>query len=68
MVGSVFWMAPEMMKPAEKRGYDFQIDIWSLGCTVLEMWSGHRPWMGKTTLEVIFQVTLLQLGALDQPC
>lgn len=57
MVGSVFWMAPEMIDPDKDCGYNSQVDIWSLGCTVLEMWSGCRPWMGKTALEVVFLVS-----------
>jgi mitogen-activated protein kinase kinase kinase len=41
MRGSIFWMAPEVISSAS---YSGKIDIWSLGCVVLEMWSGQRPW------------------------
>eukprot|EP00878_Enallax_costatus_P037286 GHUV01042105.1.p1 GENE.GHUV01042105.1~~GHUV01042105.1.p1 ORF type:complete len:241 (+),score=72.01 GHUV01042105.1:311-1033(+) len=39
--GSAFWMAPEILRGS---GYGRKADIWSLGCTVLEMLSGKHPW------------------------
>ncbi|KRX07431.1 Protein kinase-like domain [Pseudocohnilembus persalinus] len=40
--GSVPWMAPEVVK---QTNYSFQADIWSFGCTILEMATGKLPWM-----------------------
>ena len=55
MQGTVFWMAPEVIN-TKKKGYNFKIDIWSVGCVVLEMWAGMRPWMGDEAVAVMFKV------------
>lgn len=39
--GSVFWMAPEVMKGT---GYGRRADIWSVACVVIEMLTGQHPW------------------------
>lgn len=39
--GSVLWMAPEVVLQT-KQGR--KSDIWSLGCTIIEMLSGRVPW------------------------
>lgn len=39
--GSVYWMAPEMVK---KEKYGRKVDIWSLGCVVIEMATACHPW------------------------
>lgn len=55
MQGTVFWMAPEVIN-TQKKGYNFKIDIWSVGCVVLEMWAGSRPWMGDEAVAVMFKL------------
>ena len=39
--GSIPWIAPEVVTRGE---YGRRSDIWSLGCTILEMASGKCPW------------------------
>jgi serine/threonine protein kinase len=61
MQGTVFWMAPEVVNTG-KRGYNAKVDIWSVGCVVLEMWAGERPWRKEEAMAVIVKVrsTFLQ--------
>ncbi|QRW27219.1 STE/STE11 kinase [Rhizoctonia solani] len=55
MQGSVFWMAPEMLH-SNKQGYNAKIDIWSVGCVVLEMQAGRRPWTEDDMFAVMYKV------------
>jgi serine/threonine protein kinase len=57
MQGSVFWMAPEMLHN-NKQGYNAKIDIWSVGCVVLEMQAGRRPWTEDDMFAVMYKVSL----------
>jgi Serine/threonine protein kinase len=41
LIGSVPWMAPEVVS---ETGYGRRSDIWSFGCTILEMATGKIPW------------------------
>ena len=56
MQGTVFWMAPEVIN-TQKKGYNFKVDIWSVGCVVLEMWAGKRPWTGEEMVAVMFKAS-----------
>jgi mitogen-activated protein kinase kinase kinase len=60
MQGSVFWMAPEVIR-SQGQGYSAKVDIWSLGCVVLEMFAGRRPWSKEEAIGAIFK-----LGSLNQ--
>ena len=44
-VGSVCWMAPELI--LDKTSYDSKIDIWSLGILALELATGEPPYLNE---------------------
>lgn len=46
---------------AMSQGYSAKVDIWSLGCVVLEMFAGRRPWSKEEAIGAIFK-----LGSLNQ--
>ncbi|PPQ86844.1 hypothetical protein CVT25_012563 [Psilocybe cyanescens] len=51
--GSVFWMAPEVVK---QTGHTRKADIWSVGCLVVEMLTGEHPWAQLTQMQAIFKI------------
>lgn len=43
MTGTPMYMSPEVIK-GENPGRPGAVDVWSLGCVILEMATGRRPW------------------------
>jgi mitogen-activated protein kinase kinase kinase len=56
MQGSIFWMAPEVVRSSGE-GYSAKVDIWSLGCVVIEMLDGRRPWAKEEAVGAIFKIS-----------
>ncbi|CAI9285158.1 unnamed protein product [Lactuca saligna] len=52
--GSPYWMAPEVVM--NTNGYNLAVDIWSLGCTVLEMATSKPPWGQYEGVAAIFKI------------
>ena len=56
--GSAFWMAPEVIR---QKGHGVAADIWSVGCTVLEMATGEPPWSECSgQVQAIFKIASSQ--------
>lgn len=43
LTGTPMYMSPEIIKN-DKKGRRGAMDIWSLGCVVLEFATGKKPW------------------------
>lgn len=55
--GSAYWMAPEVMKYKAGR----RSDIWSLGCTVIEMITAEPPWPDLRAQKLSVTETLMRI-------
>lgn len=60
--GTPNWMAPEVIKSQIlPRGW-LQADVWSVGCTVVEMLTGRMPWPDVNPVCAMFKI-----GNLEKP-
>jgi serine/threonine protein kinase len=53
VVGTTFWMAPEVIMALE---YNEKADIWSLGALVQEMADRKPPYMDETPMKALFLI------------
>ncbi|XP_022775210.1 mitogen-activated protein kinase kinase kinase 5-like [Durio zibethinus] len=58
--GSPYWMAPELMQAVMQKDSSsalaLAVDIWSLGCTIIEMFTGKAPWSEYEGAAAMFKV------------
>ncbi|ONH75506.1 MAP kinase kinase kinase mkh1 [Pichia kudriavzevii] len=54
--GTIFWMAPEIIDDNKGVGYNAKVDIWALGCVVIEMFTGERPWSKYEGEGVLYKI------------
>ncbi|CAN0893461.1 Mitogen-activated protein kinase kinase kinase 1 [Linum grandiflorum] len=55
MKGTASWMAPEVVN-RKNQGYGLPADIWSLGCTVLEMLTHRIPYSDLEPMQALFRI------------
>ncbi|KAF4368606.1 hypothetical protein CsatB_008184 [Cannabis sativa] len=53
--GTACWMAPEVVN-RKNQGYGLPADIWSLGCTVLEMLTQKIPYSDLEWMQALFKI------------
>ncbi|RZC54288.1 hypothetical protein C5167_013149 [Papaver somniferum] len=53
--GTAFWMAPEVVN-RKNTGYGLPADIWSLGCTVLEMLTHQLPYAPLEWMQATYRI------------
>ncbi|XP_057666250.1 mitogen-activated protein kinase kinase kinase 4 [Diorhabda carinulata] len=60
-VGTQAYMAPEVFTKNMSEGYGRAADVWSIGCVVIEMVSGLRPWAQfDSNVQIMFKVGMGQ--------
>ncbi|KAJ4716991.1 Protein kinase [Melia azedarach] len=58
--GTPFWMAPEVVN-LKNRSYGIAADIWSLGCTVLELLTGRHPYSELEGMQALYRIGKAEL-------
>eukprot|EP01129_Flabellula_baltica_P007172 TRINITY_DN2755_c0_g1_i1.p1 TRINITY_DN2755_c0_g1~~TRINITY_DN2755_c0_g1_i1.p1 ORF type:complete len:445 (-),score=94.63 TRINITY_DN2755_c0_g1_i1:25-1359(-) len=53
VIGTPYWMAPEII---EMSGGGVKSDVWSVGCTVIELITGNPPYFEMKKMSALFKI------------
>ena len=54
-LGSILWMAPEVIRMKDENPYSFQSDVYAFGVVLYELFSGQLPYSHIINTDQVFK-------------